>query len=173
LRLLHHILACGTLAILPLSLIVAQTAATTTTPAAKKKAAPASVKGKSTPSTATRKRTTSTKGRSASASSAATRPGYRARQVQPTPDRYKEIQQALATKGYLKSEPTGSWNQESVDALKRFQQDQNINASGKIDSLSLIALGLGPKRADNATPPPPRPAEPKAESQAPPAGNQI
>jgi len=66
-------------------------------------------------------------------------------QTAPTPDRYKEIQEALAKKGYLQGEPTGVWNQDSTDALRRFQQDQNLQASGKLDSLSIIALGLGPK----------------------------
>jgi peptidoglycan hydrolase-like protein with peptidoglycan-binding domain len=63
----------------------------------------------------------------------------------PTPDRYKEIQDALAKKGYLHGDPTGVWDQNSADALRRFQQDQNLQASGKLDSLSIIALGLGPK----------------------------
>jgi hypothetical protein len=49
----------------------------------------------------------------------------------------------------MKGEPTGSWGPKSADALKRFQQEQKIDATGKINSLSLIALGLGPKR--NAT----------------------
>ena len=70
---------------------------------------------------------------------------WRSRQTVPTPDRYKEIQTALATKGYLHGEPNGVWGQESADALRRFQQDQNLQASGKLDSLSIIALGLGPK----------------------------
>jgi len=73
--------------------------------------------------------------------SAAWHPG----QTAPTPDRYKEIQEALAKKGYLHGEPDGVWNQDSADALRRFQQDQNLQASGKLDSLSIIALGLGPK----------------------------
>lgn len=67
-------------------------------------------------------------------------------QQQPTPDRYKEIQQALAAKGYFTGEADGNWGPASVDALKRFQRDQNIPDDGKIGSLSLIALGLGPKR---------------------------
>jgi hypothetical protein len=49
-------------------------------------------------------------------------------------------------------EATGQWNERSVAALKRFQEDQNItnySGRGKLDSLTLIALGLGPKR-DNA-----------------------
>jgi len=75
----------------------------------------------------------------------ATRPAWHAGQTEPTPDRYKEIQGALAQKGYLHTEATGVWSQDSVDALRRFQQDQNLQASGKLDSLSIIALGLGPK----------------------------
>lgn len=67
-------------------------------------------------------------------------------QMQPTTDRYKEIQQALADKGYFRGTPDGAWNGESVDALKRFQKDQNLDPDGKIGSLSLMALGLGPKR---------------------------
>jgi cytoskeletal protein RodZ len=70
---------------------------------------------------------------------------YRASQQAPTPARYKEIQQALADKGYLQGAPTGAWGAESADALKRFQQDRNLEPTGKLDSLSLIALGLGPK----------------------------
>jgi peptidoglycan hydrolase-like protein with peptidoglycan-binding domain len=67
-------------------------------------------------------------------------------QQQPTTDRYKEIQQALATKGYFEGPVDGAWNPGSVEALKRFQKDQNLDPDGKIGSLSLIALGLGPKR---------------------------
>jgi peptidoglycan hydrolase-like protein with peptidoglycan-binding domain len=67
-------------------------------------------------------------------------------QQAPTADRYKEIQQALISKGYLQGEATGQWGPDSVAALTRFQTDQNLTADGKIGSLSLIALGLGPKR---------------------------
>lgn len=67
------------------------------------------------------------------------------RQQTPTSDRYTEIQQALAAKGYYKGEANGVWSPDSVAALKRFQADQNLQADGKIGALSLIALGLGPK----------------------------
>lgn len=71
---------------------------------------------------------------------------WRNRPLAPSPDRYREIQQALASKGYLPAEQaSGTWDQNSTDALKRFQMDQNLEPSGKINSLSLIALGLGPK----------------------------
>jgi hypothetical protein len=78
-------------------------------------------------------------------------------QQNPTPDRLNEIQQALSTRGYLPSSPSGSWDAASVEALKRFQEEQNLPPTGKITSLSLIALGLGPKRnplsSANAAPP--------------------
>jgi hypothetical protein len=83
---------------------------------------------------------------------------WRNRQTAPEPARYKEIQDALAAKGYLKPEDAnGTWGQDSADALKKFQHEQNIEATGKINSLSLIALGLGPKR-DAA--PAPKPVDP-------------
>jgi peptidoglycan hydrolase-like protein with peptidoglycan-binding domain len=70
----------------------------------------------------------------------------RSNQQQPTPDRYREIQEALSEKGYFAGQPDGNWGPESVEALKRFQRDQNLTEDGKIGSLSLIAMGLGPKR---------------------------
>lgn len=108
-------------------------------------------------STAKKKKTTAAaksplKPASKSSTSAATKSKSK-RQVavvhhpqQPSPDRIKEIQQALAGKGYFKTEPDGNWGPSSIDALKRFQHDQKLLEDGKIGSLSLIALGLGPKR---------------------------
>jgi Putative peptidoglycan binding domain len=96
---------------------------------------------------------------------------WRTRQLAPTPDRYHEIQNALAAKGYMKpEEANGTWGQSSVDALKRFQADQKIESTGKLNSLSLIALGLGPKH-DSAAAKPPAPALPApAPVQAPAPG---
>src|SRR5271155_389135 len=54
----------------------------------------------------------SKKGKSAKSSkkpSTAAAASWRNRQMEPTPERYKEIQQALSDKGYLKSEPNGVW----------------------------------------------------------------
>jgi hypothetical protein len=85
---------------------------------------------------------------------------WRNRQLAPTPQRYKEIQDALAAKGYLKPEDaSGAWTQASVDALKKFQAGQNLDSTGKINSLSLIALGLGP-RHETAAPKPPAESPP-------------
>ncbi|WP_080508037.1 peptidoglycan-binding domain-containing protein [Bryobacter aggregatus] len=63
----------------------------------------------------------------------------------PGADRIREVQQALLDRGYLRIEPNGIWNAESIDALKRFEADQNVKVDGKLDSKMLIALGLGPK----------------------------
>ena len=73
---------------------------------------------------------------------------WRSRQLAPTPERYKEIQTALAQRGYLNAAPSGVWDASSAEALRRFQQDQNLEPNGKLNSLSLIALGLGAKRAN-------------------------
>ena len=119
-------------------------AATTQTTTQKKKSAhpKTRVAARRTPSKAGTVRTVH------KAPARSTRPArstWHAGQTAPTPDRYKEIQGALAQKGYLHGEATGVWNQDSADALRRFQQDQNLQVSGKLDSLSIIALGLGPK----------------------------
>jgi hypothetical protein len=85
---------------------------------------------------------------------------WRNRQLAPTPQRYKEIQDALASKGYLNPEDAnGTWTPASVDALKKFQAGQNLDSTGKINSLSLIALGLSPRR-ETAAPKPPAESPP-------------
>jgi hypothetical protein len=73
----------------------------------------------------------------------------------PAPERYKEIQDALVTKGYMSPEDAnGAWSPASTEALKKFQGEQNLDSTGKINSLSLIALGLGPKHDSAAVKPP-------------------
>jgi peptidoglycan hydrolase-like protein with peptidoglycan-binding domain len=98
---------------------------------------------------------------------------WRSRQLAPTTDRYKEIQSALANKGYLNQPANGVWDSQSTEALRRFQHDQNLEPTGKLNSLSLIALGLGAKRTAMVTPAPAAPPAvmtPRAPSiEAPPA----
>jgi peptidoglycan hydrolase-like protein with peptidoglycan-binding domain len=127
-------------------------------PAAKKPAAkaPAASAKSGAPKAAPRKYAAkkSAGGTKGSRTAAARRP---ATQQQPDNDRIREIQEALAAKGY-NVEPNGVWGQQSVDALKKFQEDQNINnmsGRGKLDSLTLIALGLGPRRETPAKGPVP------------------
>ena len=162
-----------------LSLIAANAAQA---PAVKKKTAP-----KSTRATAAHAGTVTVKSKAATAKKSATKAGTlkstakagtRSKravvarrppvQMQPTTDRYKEIQQALADKGYFRGTPDGTWGSDSVDALKRFQKDQNLDPDGKIGSLSLMALGLGPKRgvaSAQSVPTASEPAEPPPVAQ--------
>lgn len=79
---------------------------------------------------------------------------WQSRQMAPTPDRYREIQQALIDKGYLKSEANGVWDAPSQDALRQFQTDQKLSPTGKLSAASLIALGLGPKTGAESVSPP-------------------
>ncbi len=111
-----------------------KTAASTTRSSAGKKGS--AKKGKVTTS-ATRRRT----------------PASPPRQNSPSPDRYREIQQALVERGYSDAIPDGTWGAQWVDALKRFQADQNLEVDGKLGALSIIALGLGPKRQALQMPP--------------------
>ena len=107
------------------------------------------------PQAGTATKTASSRGKKTPAQRGVT---WRNRQMSPSPDRYREIQGALAAKGFLPpEEATGTWNQASSDALKKFQAEQNLESSGKINSLSLIALGLGPRRETATAAPKPVP----------------
>jgi hypothetical protein len=75
------------------------------------------------------------------------------RQSGPTPDRYREIQESLISKGYMQGTATGIWDQNSMDAMRKFQIDQKMEPTGKISAKALITLGLGPK--DETAPPTP------------------
>lgn len=94
-------------------------------------------------------------------------------QLHPDPDRYQEIQKALAERGYFQGDTNGVWGDDSVDAVKRFQTDQKIEPDGKINALTLIGLGLGPKHSVNgATSTPASEAPPSTPSAAKPDSPQ-
>ncbi len=103
---------------------------------AKQKSSKAPVKQKA----AVKTKAKATKGAPAKAAS------RRSNQQFPTSERYKEIQQALAGKGFFNGPIDGNWGASSIEGLKLFQRNQNISEDGKLGALSLIALGLGPKR---------------------------
>ena len=71
------------------------------------------------------------------------------RQLHPTPERYSQIQTALANAGYFDGPANGVWGASSIAALQKFQSDNGLEPSGRIDALSLIRLNLGPKYEDN------------------------
>jgi peptidoglycan hydrolase-like protein with peptidoglycan-binding domain len=136
----------------------------------------ASTKARTTPSKTTAKTSTKISGHhsktAAKNSKTKSAASWRSRQLAPTADRYKEIQSALANKGYLNQPANGVWDSPSTEALRRFQHDQNLEPTGKLNSLSLIALGLGAKRTVMAAAPaaPPAVMTPRAPSiDAPPA----
>lgn len=45
---------------------------------------------------------------------------------------------------YMSGEPTGTWNQSSEDAMRRYQADHGWQSKTVPDSRALISLGLGP-----------------------------
>lgn len=90
-------------------------------------------------------------------------------QLHPDPERYQQIQQALADRGYFKGEVNGVWGDDSVDALQRFQADQKLENDGKINALTLIDLGLGPKHDPASTY---KPAPPQASAALSPTNPQ-
>lgn len=92
------------------------------------------------------RRRASAKSRGRSRAAAVTRQTWRTGQMTPSAQRYGEIQQALVTKGYISRSPDGVWGPEWTESLKRFQQDQKLEPNGKLTALSLITLGLGPRR---------------------------
>jgi hypothetical protein len=60
-------------------------------------------------------------------------------------ERAQEIQQALVRAHYL-STPTGTWNQASEDAMRRYQADHGWQSKTVPDSRARISLGLGPSK---------------------------
>jgi hypothetical protein len=59
-------------------------------------------------------------------------------------DRVQTIQEALIREHYLTGEASGSWNQTSEDAMRRYQADHGWQSKTVPDSRALIKLGLGP-----------------------------
>jgi hypothetical protein len=57
-----------------------------------------------------------------------------------------EIQQALIREHYLTGEATGQWDQQTRDALVRFQNDNHWQTKVLPDARALIKLGLGPSQ---------------------------
>jgi peptidoglycan hydrolase-like protein with peptidoglycan-binding domain len=75
-------------------------------------------------------------------------------QAAPTPDRIKEIQTALQREGAYEGQPTGKWDEATADAMRKYQDKNGLNPTGKIDALSLEKLGLGSGTAGKGAPVP-------------------
>jgi hypothetical protein len=61
-------------------------------------------------------------------------------------ERAQAIQEALIREHYLNGDPTGTWNQASEDAMRRYQADHGWQSKTVPDSRALISLGLGPSK---------------------------
>ncbi|MGH9326325.1 MAG: peptidoglycan-binding domain-containing protein [Terriglobia bacterium] len=60
------------------------------------------------------------------------------------PERATQIQQALIEAGDLKGQPTGRWDAQTRDAMKRYQHANGFSPTGLPDAKSLMKMGLGP-----------------------------
>ena len=58
--------------------------------------------------------------------------------------RTREIQEALIREHYLQGEASGSWDEASQVAMKKYQADHGWQSKSIPDSRALIKLGLGP-----------------------------
>ncbi len=67
-------------------------------------------------------------------------------QAAPDSERTRDIQTALIREHYLSGEPSGAWDNNTRDALTRFQADHGWQTKLVPDSRALIKLGLGPSR---------------------------
>ena len=61
-------------------------------------------------------------------------------------ERAHAIQAALIREHYLSGEATGTWNEASEEAMRRYQADQGWQSKTVPDSRALIKLGLGPSK---------------------------
>lgn len=61
-------------------------------------------------------------------------------------ERTREIQDALIRQHYLTGEPSGNWDQDTKDALVRYQAENGWQTKVTPDSRALIKLGLGPDK---------------------------
>jgi peptidoglycan hydrolase-like protein with peptidoglycan-binding domain len=64
--------------------------------------------------------------------------------MRPEPERIQEIQRALAQAGYSKEEPNGRWDEQTREAMRRYQADHGFPVTGQPEAKSLMKLGLGP-----------------------------
>ncbi len=87
---------------------------------------------------------TATHGKSKYASTRTSRKHTPRGQQKIDPERAQEIQAALIREHYLTGEASGSWNESSEAAMRRYQEDHGWQSKTVPDARALISLGLGP-----------------------------
>lgn len=136
---LTRISAVGCVALCAAMLSTAQDTQTDSKPAATKQPA-------SHTSTSFHKKSSSTSAHSTTSKSKKSRKSAASRHGQQKidPQRTLEIQQALIREHYLTGKPSGVWNDETQQAMQRYQADNNWQSKTTPDARALIKLGLGP-----------------------------
>ena len=76
-------------------------------------------------------------------------PAPRRRTPVQTAEQIMLAQQALIAAGYHLGEPDGKPGQSTVAAVKKFQGDRHLPVTGKLDAITLAALGVG--KSDGST----------------------
>src|SRR5271166_6521645 len=129
-----------------------KTPAATTTPRRYQTAAKSSTPAASAKKSTTAKSATSTKAASRTHTASAGKRSSRKKSVRARgqqkidSERAQAIQEALIREHYLSGEATGTWNQASEEAMRRYQADHGWQSKTVPDSRALIKLGLGPSK---------------------------
>ena len=63
----------------------------------------------------------------------------------------KEVQRQLSKRGYYRGSVDGEFGPASKSALTRFQQDNHLHATGRVDGATLKALGFEDRDGDRET----------------------
>jgi Putative peptidoglycan binding domain len=61
-----------------------------------------------------------------------------------TPDMTRNVQQTLQQQGLYRGQVDGVWGPGTQGAVRGFQQQHNMNATGQLDQDTLAAMNLGP-----------------------------
>lgn len=75
-------------------------------------------------------------------SSAAPASSSQSSQQAVSPDMVRDVQRSLGAKGYNAGTPDGVYGASTEQALRKFQRDQKLSATGQLDTQTLAALGL-------------------------------
>ena len=114
----------------------------------KKKASRTSVK-KKTSSKASRARTKTAQRRSRSKSRRSRKATVARANTSKVPaERVTEIQAALIKAGYMSGEPSGEYDNATIEAMKRYQSDNGLQKTGRPSAHSLKKLGVSKRNND-------------------------
>ncbi|MGO8917985.1 MAG: peptidoglycan-binding domain-containing protein [Stellaceae bacterium] len=70
-----------------------------------------------------------------------------AQELSPIAPRFlKHIQARLHQEGYYDGKATGTWDDDTADAVKSFQDASGLQPTGQIDEMTIVALGLAPQQ---------------------------